>query len=193
MITSVDRFRSIEKPRRGQKIRADEQKTPVLQSTMNVRKTMDLVGPIQFIYGAGTRCAGPQLRMRRALSARDEGGICTDTFQESVGFESRFGRHEFVRESRQFHESSYHRRSTVSVTETSPFQLAETTGENATLEMELGSGIFCNKVQRTQARARLRDELLTWLTPNLSRKHEHPVNRCRLRDVSACRHYNPSG
>ena len=55
-------------------------------------------GPIQFIYGAGARCVGPQLRMRRALSARDEGGICMDTFSVPVGFESRFGRHEFVRD-----------------------------------------------------------------------------------------------
>lgn len=75
-----------------------------------MRKTMDPVGPIQFIYGAGTRCVGPQLRMQRALSARDEGGICTDTFSEIVGFESRSARHEFVRDSvaiRRFHESSY--------------------------------------------------------------------------------------
>lgn len=82
----------------GEKTGAGEEKAPVLQSATNVRKTMGPVGPIQFIYGAGARCVGPQLRMRRALSARDEGGICMDTFSVPVGFESRFGRHEFVRD-----------------------------------------------------------------------------------------------
>lgn len=75
-----------------------------------MRKTMEPVGPIQFIYRAGTRCVSPKLRMQRALPARDEGGICTDTFSEIVGFESRSARHEFVRDSvtiRRFHESPY--------------------------------------------------------------------------------------
>lgn len=45
---------------------------------------MGHVGPIHPVYTVIARCVGRQLRMRSALSGRDEGGICANTFSDLV-------------------------------------------------------------------------------------------------------------
>lgn len=68
------------------------------QRRRTCRRLWTGLDPFNSFAGPAARCAGPQLRTRCALSAADEGGICMATFTDPVGFESRFVRHEVVRD-----------------------------------------------------------------------------------------------